>query len=240
MKIIKTKNYEELSKEAAKIFIGVIKEHENPKIGLATGSTPVGMYQELVKAHKEGLDFSNVVSYNLDEYIGLPADHEESYDYFMHENLFNSINIPEENIHLPKGNTDDPEQAAKDYEKALEETGGMDIQILGIGVNGHIAFNEPAEELARDTTIVQLTDSTIEANSRFFPTKEEVPTKAISMGMRSIFRAKKILLLINGKAKRDAADYIMNSGMISTKVPASLLHLHPDVTLIIDEEAYGE
>lgn len=240
MKVIKTQNYEELSKEAANIFIEVISGKEEPLLGLATGSTPVGMYKELIKAHENGLDFSKVTTFNLDEYIGLSRDHDQSYDYFMHENLFNHVNIPEENIHLPKGDGENPEEDAVRYEEMLKKAGGVDIQVLGIGLNGHIAFNEPAQELAVDTAIVDLTDSTIEANSRFFESKEDVPTKAITMGMGSIFRAKKILLLISGANKQKAADYIINSGKIKTECPASLLHLHPDVTVILDKEAAGE
>ncbi len=240
MKVIKTQDYETLSKEAAKLFIEIIENKERPILGLATGSTPVGMYKELIKAHQNGLDFSNVTTFNLDEYIGLSKDHDQSYDYFMHDNLFNHVNILEENIHLPKGDGENPEEDAESYEKMLRASGGTDIQVLGIGVNGHIAFNEPAMELKVGTNIVDLTESTIEANARFFNSKEEVPTKAITMGMGSIFSAKKILLLISGANKREAADYILNSGKIKTQCPASLLHLHPDVTVILDKEAAGE
>lgn len=240
MKVIKTQNYETLSKEAAKIFIEIIKKNDKAVLGLATGSTPAGMYKELIEANKNGLDFSKVTTFNLDEYIGLSKDHDQSYDYFMHDNLFNHVNIPEENIHLPKGDGENPEEDAKKYENMLKESGGVDIQVLGIGVNGHIAFNEPAEELKVETNIVNLTESTIEANARFFNSEKDVPTKAITMGMGSIFSAKKILLLISGENKKEAADYILRSGKIKTECPASLLHLHPDVTVIIDKEAFGE
>lgn len=240
MEIIITENYEELSQEAAKIFIDIIKNKKNPILGLATGSTPVGMYKELIKAHNEGLDFSNVVTFNLDEYIGLPAKHEQSYFSFMHENLYDHVNIPEENIHLPVGTGENPEQDAENYELLLQETDRADIQVLGIGSNGHIAFNEPGKELSLYTNIIELSESTIEANSRFFDSPSEVPTRAITMGMESVFRAKKIVVLISGSSKKEAVDYLLNSNKISTFCPVSLLHLHHDVVAIIDKEALGK
>ncbi|NLY85679.1 MAG: glucosamine-6-phosphate deaminase [Tissierellia bacterium] len=240
MKIFVEKDYEAMSKKAAEIFIEAIKEKPNIILGLATGSTPIGLYKELIRAHKEeGLDFSKVTTFNLDEYIGLSPDHPSSYEYFMREELFNHINIPRENIHIPDGLAENIEEYCKKYEEMIDKAGGIDIQLLGVGENGHIAFNEPDESLSLGTTIVELTENTIEVNSRFFQSVEEVPRTAISMGIGSILKAKKIVLLANGKRKAPVIKKLLSTDRVSTKFPVSFLLLHPDVTVIVDEEAYN-
>lgn len=241
MKLIVKKSYDEVSKEAAGIVADVVKKNPEAVLGLATGSTPVGTYKELIRMHKEdGLDFSNITSFNLDEYVGLDEKHPNSYRYFMDTELFNHINIKKENTHVPNGMAKDLDEYCKQYDKSIEVAGGVDIQILGIGPNGHIAFNEPDKELSFNTFIVKLTDSTIEANKRFFDTIDDVPKTAMTMGIGTIMKAKKIILLATGKSKKDAIRYIVEEGKLNTEVPASLLLLHPDVTIIVDEEAYGK
>ncbi|NLV88240.1 MAG: glucosamine-6-phosphate deaminase [Tissierellia bacterium] len=240
MKIFIEKNYEEMSKKAAEIFIDAIKEKPNIILGLATGSTPIGLYKELIRAHKEeGLDFSKVTSFNLDEYVGLSPDHPSSYGYYMREELFDHINIPKENAHVPNGKAENLEEYCKEYDEMIEKAGGIDIQLLGVGENGHIAFNEPDESLSIGTNIVKLTDNTIEVNSRFFDSIEEVPKTAISMGIGGILKAKKIVLLANGKKKAPVIKKLLNTDRVTTKFPVSFLLLHPDVTVIVDEEAYN-
>lgn len=240
MKNFVEKDYEAMSKKAAEIFIEAIKEKPNIILGLATGSTPIGLYKELIRAHKEeGLDFSKVTTFNLDEYIGLSPDHPSSYEYFMREELFNHINIPRENIHIPDGLAENIEEYCKKYDEMIDKAGGIDIQLLGVGENGHIAFNEPDESLSLGTTIVELTENTIEVNSRFFQSVEEVPRTAISMGIGSILKAKKIVLLANGKRKAPVIKKLLSTDRVSTKFPVSFLLLHPDVTVIVDEEAYN-
>ncbi len=235
MKIIYTRNYDEMSKKACEIIVEQVKKKKNSVLGLATGSTPIGLYNELIREYKNGLDFSNITTFNLDEYVGLNKDNDQSYNYFMKENLFNHINIKEENINIPNG-SNNPEEEVVEYENLLRSVGGVDLQVLGLGSNGHIAFNEPFKELNVKTSIVDLTESTIEANSRFFDKIEDVPTKAITMGMGSIFTAKKIIILISGKNKEEATKYLIENKFISTNSPASLLNLHQDTTVIIDEE----
>ena len=237
MKILVAENYEEMSRLAADIVAAQVKEKPACVLGLATGGTPVGMYKCLVDMHKAGaLDFSSVTSFNLDEYYPIPAADSHSYRYFMNDNLFNHVNIPEENIHIPNGEAPDADKECADYEEALEKAGGIDLQILGIGLNGHIGFNEPDETLVPVTHRTPLTESTLQANARFFENPAEMPNSALTMGMASIFRARKILLLANGPAKRDILSRLKNGG-ITTNVPASLLLLHPDVTVICDKEA---
>lgn len=239
MKLIVEKNYEELSKRAAEILKKEIRINPQIVLGLATGSTPMGTYKELIKAHEnEGLDFSQVETFNLDEYVGLDGDHPNSYRYFMNEELFKHININLENTHIPNGKAKNLESYCKEYDKDIKEAGGIDIQILGIGTNGHIAFNEPADELSVGTSIVNLTESTIRDNSRFFDSMEEVPKTAITMGIGSILKAKKIILLASGKSKAPIMKKLLEETVVSTKLPASFLLLHPDVTIIVDEEAY--
>jgi len=239
MKVIVEKDYDALSKKAAEIVRGEMLRKKNIVLGLATGSTPIGLYRELVRMHKEeGLDFSEVTTFNLDEYIGIDYSNPNSYHYFMEDNLFKHINIDANNTHVPDANAEDIENYCKEYDMLIEEKGGIDLQILGIGVNGHIGFNEPDEELNVGTSIVNLTESTIQANSRFFDSIDQVPKKAITMGIGSIMKAKKILLLASGKSKHEAIKKLVKGDKVTTQLPASLLLLHPDVTVIVDEEAY--
>jgi len=239
MKIVVEKNYEDLSKVAANLVREEIEKNPKLVLGLATGSTPEGMYKELIRLHKEeGLDFSKVTTFNLDEYVGIEEEHPNSYHYFMKDILFNHINIDMNNTFIPDGQAENPEEYCKKYDKLIEEKGGIDLQILGIGENGHIAFNEPDEELNVGTSIVGLTESTIEANSRFFDSIDEVPKTAITMGIGSIMKAKKIILLANGKKKAPVIKELLKAEKITTKLPASMLLLHHDVTIILDEEAY--
>lgn len=240
MKLIIEKNYESLSKRAASLVKEEIDKNPNTILGLATGSTPVGMYKELIRLHEEeGLDFENTISFNLDEYVGIDKEDPNSYHYFMKDILFKHINIKEENTFIPDGKAEDPESYCKEYDSLIEKKGGIDIQILGIGENGHIAFNEPDEELNVGTGIVNLTESTIEANSRFFNSIDEVPKTAISMGIGSIMKAKKIILLASGKNKYKIMKELLSTDKLTTKLPATMLLLHPDVTVILDEEAYN-
>ncbi len=235
MKIIVEENYEKMSLQAANIIKEEIEKNPKIVLGLATGSTPIGLYRELIRLHKEeGLDFSGVTTFNLDEYIGLDKDDPSSYNYFMKENLFNHINIKEENIFMPSYNIGEDIQ----YDKLIEKRGGIDLQLLGIGENGHIAFVEPNENLYLETNVVNLTEDTIEVNSRFFDSIEEVPTTAISMGIASIMRAKKIILLANGNNKAPIMKEIIESKYITTQIPATLLLLHQDTTFIVTEEVY--
>ncbi|NLV76198.1 MAG: glucosamine-6-phosphate deaminase [Tissierellia bacterium] len=240
MKVIVKKDYENMSKEAANIIKKEIEKKPDIVLGLATGSTPIGMYEELIRLHKEeGLDFSKVTTFNLDEYVGIDKDHPNSYHYFMKDVFFDHINIDMDNTFIPDGKAEDPESYCKEYDKLIDEKGGVDVQILGIGENGHIAFNEPAEKLNVGTSIVKLTQSTIEANSRFFDSMDEVPKTAITMGIGSIMKAKKIILLANGKKKAKAIKELIKGDKITTYLPASMLLLHSDVTIIVDEEAYN-
>jgi glucosamine-6-phosphate deaminase len=240
MKIILTNSYNELSRKAADIIEELVSSNGNAVLGLATGSTPVGTYRELIKRYLEhSLDFSGVTTFNLDEYIGLRASNHDSYNYFMNYNLFDHININKDNTHVPDGMTNDPRTYGRLYDRMIENAGGIDLQILGIGSNGHVAFNEPAEELNLGTDLVKLSKKTIEDNSRFFESKENVPTEAISMGIGSIMKARRILLLASGEGKAEAIGQVLNSGKVTTWLPASLLLLHPDVTLICDQEAFS-
>ena len=232
MKFIEVDTYAELSRLGADIIAEVIKSKENPVLGLATGSSPIGIYESLVKKNKAGLlDFSKVVSVNLDEYLGLDGDHEQSYRYFMNDNLFNHVNIDKANTYVPNGKAEDIVAECEAYDKRLQDFGGSDIQLLGIGLDGHIGFNEPDDCFTAQTHVVELDPSTIDANARFFESKDMVPRKAVTMGMAGIMQSKKILLIANGAAKRDILMTAMY-GKITPEVPASLLQLHPDVTVI--------
>jgi len=235
MKLLVVKNYEEMSDVAAKIFKEVITEKPNAVLGLATGSTPIGLYKKLIEMNNnKEIDFSNVKTINLDEYVGLGEEDTQSYRYFMNENLFNHINIDKTNTFVPNGLAKDLDEEAKNYDRKIEELGGIDIQILGIGGNGHIAFNEPNDFLIEGTHVTNLAESTIEANSRFFNSKEEVPTRALSMGIGKVMKSKKILLLVKGEDKVEAVKGLLN-GNITTHNPASILQMHKDVIVIIDE-----
>lgn len=236
MKIIVTENYNMLSKAAADIIQKVINAKNDAVLGLATGGTPIGTYEELINRYNEKkIDFSDITTINLDEYIGLDGDNPESYRYFMNNKLFNHINIDKSKTFLPNGVAEDIEKECKDYDKRIDEVGGIDIQILGVGNNGHIAFNEPSKYLDINTHVVELKEETIKANSRFFDSLDEVPKKAITMGIGKIMQAKKIILLAYGKGKAEAIEGLLSS-KITTENPSTILNLHPDVTLIIDRE----
>lgn len=238
MRVIVCENYDEMSKEAAKLVESKIVLNPKAILGLATGSTPVGMYKILAEKCKNGeLDFSNITSYNLDEYYPISPDNDQSYRYFMNENLFNHINIDKSKTFVPNGQAKDVEKECKDYDAMIDALGGADIQVLGIGNNGHIAFNEPDEELVAGTHVTGLTESTIQANSRFFASIDDVPTKALTMGMASIMKAKTIMLLASGKGKHEVVKKLLDD-KITTSNPATLLKLHNDVVIICDKEAY--
>ena len=239
MKIIRCKDYEDMSKKAAALFFSQIHMKPDCVLGLATGSTPVGTYKQLIKWYEEGeLDFSKVKSVNLDEYVGLDGTNDQSYRYFMNENLFNHVNIDKANTNVPNRKADNMDEEALRYEALIESLGGIDMQLLGIGNNGHIGFNEPSDAFDKITHEVKLTDSTIQANARFFETIDDVPKTAISMGIGTIMKAKKVVLIANGPKKADII-YETCFGPITPNVPASALQMHPDATIIVDEEAYA-
>lgn len=237
MKVLIKDNYNELSKVAALEVLELINRKPNCVLGLATGSTPVGTYEKLIEFYKEDkIDFSRVTSFNLDEYKGLRGDHPQSYKFFMDNVFFNHININKENTFLLDGMAIDIEKECIEYDKKIDNKGGIDLQILGIGGNGHIGFNEPSEELIIHTHLTKLKAKTIKDNSRFFNSEDEVPTGAITMGMGSIMKASKIILLISGESKAEIAEKVIK-GDLTTKLPASLLKLHPNCTVILDKEA---
>lgn len=234
MNIIKVKNYSELSRIASEIFMKQMKKLDNPVIGLATGSTPIKLYKILVEYHQKGeLSFSNTITFNLDEYVGLSKNDPTSYQYFMYEHLFRHVDIKEENIHLPDGLTEDLEEECNKYEELIKKAGNIDLQILGLGLNGHIGFNEPGTSFSSRTHVVELQPSTIKANSRFFSSIENVPKKAITMGISTIMEAKKIIFLVQGEMKAEILKKVVY-GEVSEDVPASILQRHPNVTLITD------
>lgn len=237
MRIVVVRDYEELSKKAANILASQITLKPNSILGLATGATPVGTYRELVRiAHEDDISFSEVVTFNLDEYYGLDKENDQSYYYFMMEHLFHHVNIKPENIHIPDGRAKDIDQECTDYENKIARAGGIDLQLLGIGRNGHIGFNEPDVKFEAETHLVTLDGDTIEANSRFFASLEEVPRQAISMGIKTIMHSRKILLLASGEEKAEII-YNMIYGKITPELPASVLQLHPDVVVLLDEKA---
>ena len=239
MKILVVKDYAEMSRVAADLFAEVIADKPDCVLGLATGDTPIGMYDNLIAKYREGkLDFSKTRSVNLDEYYPITPDNDQSYRYFMNEHLFNHVNIDKANTAVPDGTAKDVDASCKAYEAQIDALGGIDVQVLGIGRNGHIGFNEPDSELIPFTHLTALTPSTIEANARFFASEDEVPKHALTMGIQSVFKARKILLLVSGKNKAEAVKAML-TGNISTSCPASLLCLHPDVTLVCDEDAYS-
>lgn len=239
MRIIVEEDYQAMSKRAALQLASQVIHKPDSVLGLATGSTPLGMYKELVEMYNRGeVDFSEVKAFNLDEYYRLPPDNQQSYHYFMKENFFKYINIKAENISIPDGMADDIEKECSEYENAIGLNGGIDLQVLGIGENGHIGFNEPDERLNVSTSLVNLTEDTIKANSRFFESMELVPKKAISVGMAAILKARRIVLLASGEKKAEAIRDTVN-GFVSTQIPSSLLQTHPDVILILDEAAAG-
>jgi glucosamine-6-phosphate deaminase len=240
VEVIISETYEELGKAAARKVAETLNSKPDAVLGLATGSTPLGLYRELIRMHREdGLDFSQVRTFNLDEYVGLRGDHPQSYHYFMHENLFKHINIARQNIYIPSGSTDNYEAFCKWYEQRIVECGGIDLQVLGIGSDGHIAFNEPSSSLGSRTRIKTLARQTIEDNARFFATPEEVPIYAITMGVGTILEAHEIILLAGGKSKASAVAGAIE-GPVTSMNTASALQLHRDATFFLDREAAGE
>lgn len=235
MKFIKVDSYEKLSAIAANIIAAQVTLKPDCVLGLATGSSPLGTYDKLAEKYRAGeLDFSAVTSVNLDEYVGLDGTHNQSYRYFMDNNLFCKINIDKNNTYVPNGCASDLKAEGEAYDEFIKKLGGIDLQLLGIGLDGHIGFNEPDNAFTKETHEVTLDESTIEANARFFASKSDVPTKAITMGMLSIMQARKILLIANGEKKKDILEKAFN-GPITPFVPASILQLHPDVTVIYSE-----
>ncbi len=240
MEVIVKRNYEEISQLAAQMIAQVVRDDPRAVLGLATGSTPLGTYKELIRMHKkEGLDFSQVVTFNLDEYVGLKRTHKQSYWTFMYHNLFKRINIPLENVHVPDGTTDDVEGYCAWYDDEIERLGGIDIQILGIGGNGHIAFCEPGTAIFSRTDWVALDRGTIEDNSRFFRRKADVPRYAITMGIGTILEAREVVLLASKESKADAIAAAVE-GPVTAMVPSSALQLHPNCTFIVDKAAAGK
>ncbi len=237
LQIIKVKNYEEMSKEAAKIIAETIKEKPDGVLGLATGSTPIGTYRKLVDMYENGeLDFSQLTTVNLDEYRGLTGDNDQSYYYFMHKHLFDHVNLRKDASFLPDGSKANAQEECKRYEELVKNLGYADLQLLGIGRNGHIGFNEPSEVFEVNTHCVKLTDSTIDANKRFFESESDVPREAYTMGIGTIMHARKILVIASGV---DKALAVRDSffGPVTPRVPASILQFHQDVIVVADEAA---
>lgn len=235
MRIIHTENYEQLSRQTANLIAAQVILKPNAVLGLATGSTPIGAYAELIKMYENGdVNFKDVTTVNLDEYCGLTPDNDQSYRYFMNKHLFSKVNVNPEKTNVPSGIAADPEAECVRYDKLIEDLGGIDLQLLGIGHNGHIGFNEPDNKYTKETHIVKLGESTIEANSRFFASYDDVPKQAITMGIKSIMNAKKVLLIASGKDKQEIVKKAFY-GPVTPEVPASILQLHPDLTVIVCE-----
>jgi glucosamine-6-phosphate deaminase len=240
MKIYKAKDYKDMSRKAANIISAQMIMKPNCVLGLATGSTPIGTYDQLVEWYNKGdLDFSEVTTVNLDEYKGLPRTNDQSYYYFMHQHLFDRVNIDPERTNVPNGMEPDAEKECGRYEELIRSLGGVDLQLLGLGHNGHIGFNEPGEAFEKETHCVDLTESTIEANKRFFASADDVPKQAYTMGIKTIMQAKKILIVVNGENKADIVERAF-FGPVTPEVPASILQLHNDVTLVGDEAALAK
>lgn len=237
MRILVCKDYDEMSQKAAQMILSQITLKPNCVLGLATGSTPIGMYENLVRMYQQGIvDFSEVQTFNLDEYLGLLPTNQQSYHYFMNNHLFDHVNINKNHIHIPNGMADSIDEECQRYDQLIEEAGGIDIQVLGIGNNAHIGFNEPTINFEKGTHIVELDESTREANARFFNHMDEVPKRAITMGTGSIFKSRKIMLLATGANKAQAI-YDTVYGKVQPEVPSSILQFHNDIVLILDEEA---
>jgi glucosamine-6-phosphate deaminase len=240
MEVIIQPTYREMSRAAALQVRDVLNRKPNAVLGMATGSTPLGMYQALVRMHKEeGLDFSQVTTFNLDEYVGLPVTHAQSYHFFMYENFFKHVNIPQQHVFIPSGTTTNYAAFCEWYERRIRDFGGIDVQILGIGSDGHIAFNEPGSSLASRTRLKTLAKSTIDDNARFFDRREDVPVYAITMGVGTILEARELILLANGKNKAGAIAAAVE-GPVTGMVTASALQLHPSARVYLDEEAAGK
>ncbi len=237
MRIYQAENYQAMSRRAANIISAQVIYKPNCVLGLATGGTPVGAYNQLVEWYEKGdLSFGEVRTVKLDEYFGLSPHHEQSYRYFMDTHLFNHIDIRPENTHLLDGLTKDPIKECANYNKLIDKLGGIDLQLLGMGHNGHIAFNEPGDDFGLETHLVDLTESTIDANQRFFDSRDEVPRHALSMGIKNIMQARRILMVVSGEEKADIL-YQAFCGRVTKSIPASILQLHPDVTLVGDKAA---
>ena len=237
MKIYRAENYDAMSRRAANILSAQVILKPDSVLGLATGSTPVGMYRQLVNWYEKGdIDFSQVHTVNLDEYLGLAPDHDQSYRYFMQQNLFDHINVRPENTNVPNGLASDPEAECRRYNEVIAGLGGIDLQLLGMGHNGHIGFNEPEEAFELETHVVDLTENTIQANARFFASKDEVPRRAITMGIKSIMQARHILVVVSGEDKAEIVRRAF-AGPVTPLVPASILQMHPHLSLVGDEAA---
>ncbi len=240
VKIIRVRDYDEMSRKAANIIAAQITLNPQSVLGLATGSSPVGTYKNLVAMYEAGdLDFSEVSSYNLDEYRGISRANDQSYYYFMNDNLFDHVNINKDNTHVPNGENPDADNECTTYDAAVRAIGGVDLQLLGLGRNGHIGFNEPADDFAAATHCVDLTESTIEANKRFFASADDVPRQAYTMGIGTIMSAKKILVVVSGADKAEAL-YNSVCGPVTPQVPGSILQFHPDVTIVADADALSK
>ena len=237
MRIVRAKDYDDMSRKAGNILAAQVVAKPDCVLGLATGSTPIGAYKRLIEGYEAGdIDFSQVKTYNLDEYRGLPGDHDQSYRYFMNVNLFDHVNIDKANTHVPDGLAEDYEAACAAYDEAVAAAGGQDLQLLGIGNNGHIGFNEPGDAFVRGTHCVDLTESTIQANSRLFDSIDDVPRQAFTMGIGTIMSAKTVLVMANGEVKAQAV-HDMIYGPITPSCQASILQLHPNVVVVADEAA---
>jgi len=240
MKIYCTENYQQMSRTAANIISAHVTLNPSCVLGLATGSTPIGMYQQLIERYNNGdLDFSQVKSVNLDEYVGLAPTHDQSYRYFMQTNLFDHVNIDVANTNVPNGLAADPDAECQRYNQVIRDLGGIDIQVLGMGHNGHIGFNEPSEAFELETHVVDLQESTIQANSRFFASKDDVPRQAMTMGIQSIMMARQILVVVSGEDKADIVKKAF-AGPVMPQVPASILQMHPNVVLVGDRAALSK
>lgn len=237
MRIIVEEDYQAMSKKAALLVASQITLKPNSVLGLATGDTPLGMYRDLIEMYRQGeIDFSEVTTFNLDEYYRLFHDNDQSYYYYMHKNFFEHINLSPRKIFIPDGMVDDIERECREYEDKIRINGGIDLQVLGIGSNGHIGFNEPGDKLNVTTKLVKLTEETIKANSRFFESADNVPKMAISVGMATILKARRIILMASGENKAEAIKNTVG-GYVSTMTPSSLLQTHPEITIIVDEAA---
>ena len=240
MRVLKTADYNEMSRKAANIIGAQVITKPDCVLGLATGSSPIGTYKEMIKRYEEGdLDFSQVKSVNLDEYKGISRENDQSYYYFMNDNFFNHINIDKANTNVPNGMKPDAEEECARYEELIKSLGGVDLQLLGLGHNGHIGFNEPAEQFDKVTHCVDLQESTIEANKRFFASADDVPKQAYTMGIGTIMSAKKIVVVVSGEDKADIVNKAF-FGPVTPSVPASILQMHPDVTVVCDAAAYSK
>jgi glucosamine-6-phosphate deaminase len=239
MDIIEVKNYEEMSKKAADFIIETVKNKPNAVLGMATGGTAVGTYKHLIQDfNRNKTSYKQAYTVNLDEYIGMDPEHEQSYHTYMNNYLFQHIDLPKDHQHIPNGRAKDLEAECERYEETIEELGGVDLQILGIGHNGHIGFNEPGTSFNSKTQVVKLAESTRKANARFFADMNEVPTHAITMGIATILKSKKILLLVSGKGKAEILQKLLTCD-VTESIPATALKNHPNVTIIADEEALG-